>query len=199
MQRKEKKCQNPNCKVMYLPYRSTQKVCSLDCAIVLASLSREKETNKKKKEAEATWRKRKKELKAADMTVTDWVQKVQKVFNSYIRERDKGGLCISCRRPLVGKYDAGHYYNANNHYSVRFDPRNVSGQCVQCNRDLNGNLIEYGVNLEKKIGTFQMEELRKIAKDTRKYTVPELKDLEIYWKRELKDLQDRKKKNTENR
>ena len=86
------------------------------------------------------WQKKKAKLKAELMTIQDYIKLAQQVFNKYIRLRDAGNLCISCqKKPL--KENAGHFYNANNHWSVRFDERNVHLQCEHCNNYLSRNLI----------------------------------------------------------
>ena len=48
-----------------------------------------------------------------------------------IRLRDKHQPCISCGKPLEGKYDAGHFFQQQNNRS-RFNEDNVHGQCVHC-------------------------------------------------------------------
>jgi hypothetical protein len=153
----------------------------MQCAMELAKVTRERKERQE-------WICRKREIKERDMTLTEWVKKVQVVFNSYIRERDRETNCISCERPLVGKFDAGHYHNANNHWSVRFDTRNVWGQCVKCNRDLHGNLINYRIGLIKRIGLEELSKLDEISKETRKYTIPELKSLYDQYRSEKKLL-----------
>ena len=42
-----------------------------------------------------------------------------------MRLRDQEQGCISCGTPLVGKYDAGHFFSAGGHGSVRFDEDNI--------------------------------------------------------------------------
>lgn len=125
------------------------------------------------------------------MTITDWVLKVQEVFNTFIRLRDIGKTCVSCSTTLKGKYDAGHYHNANNHWAVRFDERNVWGQCVHCNRDLHANLIQYRKGLLERIGEEKLNELDELANTTRKYTIPELKELYQYYKSKVKECKTR--------
>jgi hypothetical protein len=83
---------------------------------------------------------------------------------------------------LVGKFDAGHYYNANNHWAVRFDEQNVHGQCVECNQHNHGRLIEYGIRLEKLIGEDEFTILREKAYQLRKFTREELKEIIAYYK-----------------
>lgn len=107
-------------------------------------------------------------------TVQDLVKAAQLVFNKFIRLRDKDELCISCKQ-IPKKVNAGHFYNANNHWNVRFDEDNVHVQCERCNSYLSGNLIEYRQNLLNKIGLERFGQLEAKARVTRKFTKDELK------------------------
>ena len=78
------------------------------------------------------WKKTKAKMKAELMTLQDYIKLAQITFNKYIRLRDKGNVCISCQK-IPKKENAGHFYNANNHYNVRFDENNVHLQCEHCN------------------------------------------------------------------
>lgn len=91
------------------------------------------------------------------MSRSDWLNLAQKVFNTYIRLRDRDKPCISCNKPLNTKYDAGHYYSMGNYSFLRFNEENTHAQCVHCNRDLHGNLLEYRINLIKRIGIERVE------------------------------------------
>jgi len=134
------------------------------------------------------WQKKKAKLKADLMTVQDYIKLAQQVFNKYIRLRDAGNVCISCqKKPL--KENAGHFYNANNHWSVRFDERNVHLQCEPCNTFLSGNLIYYRENLLKKIGIEEFENLSAEAMKTRKFTIEELKEIIATYKKKCKELE----------
>ena len=134
------------------------------------------------------WQKKKAKLKADLMTVQDYIKLAQQVFNKYIRLRDVGNVCISCqKKPL--KENAGHFYNANNHWSVRFDERNVHLQCEHCNTFLSGNLIYYRENLLKKIGIEEFENLSAEAMKTRKFTIEELKEIIATYKKKCKELE----------
>jgi len=86
------------------------------------------------------WQKKKKKMQAELETVQDLVKAAQLVFNKYIRERDKEQPCISCKQKPK-KVNAGHFWNANNHWNVRFDEDNVHVQCERCNSYLSGNLL----------------------------------------------------------
>jgi hypothetical protein len=134
------------------------------------------------------WKRKKAKLKMDLMTVQDYIKLAQQVFNKYIRLRDVGNVCISCqKKPL--KENAGHFYNANNHWSVRFDERNVHLQCEHCNTYLSGNLIYYRENLLKKIGIEEFENLSAEAMKTRKYTIEELKEIINTYKKKIKQYE----------
>jgi hypothetical protein len=161
---KTRKCKY--CKSVFSPITTLQKNC-FDPNCVTEWINDVKQKN---------WKKKKAKLKLDLMTVQDYVKLAQQVFNKYIRLRDKSSLCISCqKKPL--KENAGHFYNANNHWSVRFDERNVHLQCEHCNTYLSGNLIYYRENLLKKIGIEEFENLSAEAMKTRKYTIDELKEI----------------------
>lgn len=174
---KPKKCKV--CKQVYTPQRQLQQVCSPLCGI--------KYTQKQKDKA---WKKEKAEKKKELMTLQDWVKIAQATFNTYIRLNDKelNNPCISCRKPLGTKYDAGHFFNANNHWNLRFDERNVHSQCVYCNRHLHGNLLEYRNQLEFYYGATWLAELEKDAKITRKFTIEEVKEINELYKKKIKNL-----------
>ena len=137
---------------------------------------------------EKNWKRKKAKLKMDLMTLSDYVKLAQQVFNKYIRLRDAGNVCISCqKKPL--KENAGHFYNANNHWSVRFDERNVHLQCEHCNTYLSGNLIYYRENLLTKIGIEEFENLSAEAMKTRKFTIEELKEIISTYKKKIKELE----------
>jgi hypothetical protein len=86
------------------------------------------------------------------------LNKCQKIFNEFIRLRDLNGTdyfkCISCGDIKdKSQLNAGHYYNVGHFDGLRFDEDNCHGQCIQCNKFLHGNLIEYSKNLPLKIGS----------------------------------------------
>lgn len=93
------------------------------------------------------------------MTAAKLKTKAQKVFNAWIRERDKDKGCISCG----GSVDhAGHYFSVGQYSGLRFDETNVHGQCVGCNCFKHGNLIEYGMGIVNRYGTtYHIELLNK--------------------------------------
>ena len=174
---KKKKCKV--CQIIFEPSRPLQSVCNWNCANIYA-----KELSEKKEKKD--WQAKKKKLKADLMTLQDWIKIAQVHFNSYIRIRDKGKVCISCQQPPK-KINAGHFFNANNHWSLRFNEDNVHVQCEHCNTYLSGNLIEYQKNLIDKIGLKKYEEIEIISKQTRKYTIQEVQEIAEFYKKKVKE------------
>ena len=172
---KTRKCKY--CKSVFSPITTLQKNC-FEPSCVTEWLNEVKQKN---------WKRKKEKLKMDLMTVQDYVKLAQQVFNKYIRLRDTGNVCISCnKKPL--KENAGHFYNANNHWSVRFDERNVHLQCEHCNTYLSGNLIYYRENLLKKIGIEEFENLSVEATKIRKFTTDELKEIISTYKKKIKEM-----------
>jgi hypothetical protein len=104
------------------------------------------------------------------------LQKAQKVFNAWVRNRDRERGCISCG----GNVDhAGHYFNQGQHSGLRFDETNVHGQCAGCNLFKHGNLIEYGMGIVNRYGAVYHIVLldKSRTNKIRKWTRSELEDI----------------------
>jgi hypothetical protein len=170
------KCKN--CKEKFEPIRFNQKYC-LNKICVAAWVQEATIKN---------WQNKKKKMQAELETVQDLVKAAQLVFNKYIRERDKHRPCISCDKPLVGKYDAGHFYSVGSYPNLRFNEDNCHGQCVECNQHKHGNLIEYSLRLPDRIGTSQYHHLHQIKNDPLRLSLDEIKNLIQYYRKILKSL-----------
>jgi Bacteriophage Lambda NinG protein len=176
----------PKCKICSTKFTarfsSFQKTCEEpSCIIEWSKLTREKEAKKE----HVAW---KKEAKEKLMTLSDYIQICQKVFNTYIRMRDKDKPCISSGRPLKGKYDAGHYFSTGAYPNLRFHEDNVHGQSVHDNRDLHGNLIAYREGLIKRIGIERFEALERLKQVSRHYTTTEVKELIKQYRNKIKEI-----------
>lgn len=158
-------------------FNSTIKTNRCDVCLKTAQALKNLASIKKEKKA-----KQKEDL----LTLQDYLKLAQAVFNKWIRQRDRGLNCISCDNPCK-KENAGHYFSSGAHANVRFNENNVHLQCEYCNTFLHGNLIEYGVNLEKKIGKDEFTILREKAYLTKKFTKDELKELLLKYKEKIKD------------
>jgi len=165
-------------------YSSFQKTCETpSCIIEWSKQQREKVAKKEHRE----WKSKAKEKL---MTLSDYIQICQRVFNTYIRMRDKDKPCISSGRPLKGKYDAGHYFSTGAYPNLRFHEDNVHGQSVHDNRDLHGNLIAYREGLIARIGIDRFNELEAVKNIPRHYTIDEVKELIQIYRNKIKRLSD---------
>ena len=102
-------------------------------------------------------------MKKKTKTLGKLKQDAQKVFNAYIRERDRDKPCVSC-----GAYNtlqAGHYYAVGGYDGLRFNEDNVHGECARCNCWDESHLIGYGKNIEERIGKEELLSLHKAAAD----------------------------------
>ena len=121
--------------------------------------------------------KTKKQKKKTVLKISDLKKSVQRKFNKWIKQRDAEDGCISCGNRNSSSYDAGHYLPQGSTRSLRYHPDNVHKQCVSCNRFKHGNLIEYRINLVKKIGIKKVEWLEEHRKDVKRWTREELNEL----------------------
>lgn len=166
-----------HCKQKFEPIKFLQKYCLNDeCVRVWVESEKEK-----------AWKKTKAKAKQDLMTLSDYLKLTQQVFNKYIRLRDKNQLCISCQKPPK-KQNAGHYFSSGGHSNVRFDEDNVHLQCEHCNTFLSGNLLNYQIEIEKRIGADKLIELQAKAHIVKKWSIDELKELIKEYKNKIKEL-----------
>jgi hypothetical protein len=171
-----------HCKEYFIPVKNHQKFCFKDDCVRAFN--------------HYTWNKvRKPEIKKALLTIQDLMKPAQDAFNAYIRERDKGKPCISCGKPLrQGNIDAGHYFSSGAHKAVTFNEDNVHAQCSRpCNKDKSGDLLNYQIGIEKRIGGERLILLQTKAHDTADYTREQLREIEKKYKQKLKQLRNESK------
>ena len=174
-----------NCKDKFLVKYFNQKYCMNNDECIKAFYEKIKEQNIKK--AAKEWRVKKSEIKEKLKTTRNYLKDLQVVFNRYIR-LSKESICISCNKDLSNeKHDAGHYRSTGAAPQLRFEHLNVWPQCVKCNRDLHANLIEYRINLVKKIGVDKVDWLEK-EHPPNKYTKEEIITLIKHYKQKIKQL-----------
>ena len=144
--------------------------------------------SKGKKKREAQSRVETKALKEKLKTHSQWLNELQKVFNTYIRVRDKGCNCISCGKPY-GHFteSAGHYFSTGAYENLRFNEDNCHLQCwFNCNKNKSGNIVEYTPNLIKKIGLERFNQLVEDKNKPLKLTTTEIKELIEIYKQKIK-------------
>lgn len=145
---KPKTCKS--CRTKFTPVRPLQRVCSPSCAFKVAEQARAKEEARKLRE-------RKEQAKP----LTALANEAQAAFNALRRHEDllAGYGCISCGTHNAIQWHAGHYRTVKAAKQLRFERDNVHLQCSQCNNHDSGNVVEYRINLVKRIGVERVEAL----------------------------------------
>lgn len=179
-----KKCRAPECGASFVPQKLGQAVCSPACAIIDAPRNQAKA----RKALAQVERREIKIRKEALKSRSDHMKDTQQAFNEWVRHRDASLPCVSCGRHHEGKYDAGHYRTVGSNPALRFEPMNCHKQCVPCNQHKSGNVVEYRLELVRRIGIVNVEWLEG-PHEPQKHTIEELKALTAKYRaltRELK-------------
>lgn len=187
---KPKKCKAPGCGQRFKPTMTTQKVCSIACALAVS-----KDSKVQKVAARAITTQARQDLQARReklKTKGEHLREAQAAFNAYIRERDRlaGYACISSGRPLDwngNAVDAGHYRSTGAAPHLRFDENNCHAQSKHDNRYLSGNVAEYRLGLIQRIGLAAVEALE-ADQAPRRYTIEDLQAIKALYRQKLKDL-----------
>lgn len=179
-QPKPKKCKF--CGKQFVPTVSTTQVTCYSLACTIGYTEAKKAAKRKKEHARA-----KREYYDNDRSTQ--IEKAQKSFNAFIRERDKDQPCISCGRYHKGQYHAGHYRTRKAAPQLRFNQFNTNRQCAPCNRNLSGNITLYRIALIKKWGEEKVLELE-CNNEIKTFTIDELRAICNYYKKLKKELQD---------
>jgi hypothetical protein len=135
------------------------------------------------------WQKEKKVLKKKLMTKSDYLNICQKVFNTYIRTRDKGKPCVSCDKFLKeNDVNASHYFSVGSSPNLRFNEDNVHSSCIKCNKELHGNTIEYTLRLPNRIGIERYNQLLNDRNKPALLTIEDIKELIAIYRVKTKEL-----------
>jgi len=187
---KPKKC--AQCKVVFTPTRSMQKVCGPVCASAWAAKIKAQKLARANKEERKSLAERKAKLK----TRREWIAEAQAVVNKVARLRDTlaGHGCISCgARPAArfgGAMDAGHFRSVGSAAHMRFFLPNISAQCKKCNRDMGGAHSNYRAGLVERIGINRVEEIESMQW-TAKWSVEYLQRLKKVMRKKARRLEKR--------
>jgi hypothetical protein len=108
-----------------------------------------------------------------------------KLVSEYVR-RTENGVCFTCGdKRMWQAQDAGHYIHKN---CLDYDLVNIHCQCSRCNRYLHGNSGVYAEKLIKLYGQATVENLRRKANITKKFSIIELETMISEYKLILKSL-----------
>lgn len=186
---KPKRC--AQCRDVFTPARSMQRVCSPLCAAALAAKQRAQKEARAKRDERKSMRERIEKAK----TRADHLREAQAAVNAYVRLRDANDPCISCDRPATwgGQWHASHFKSVGSTPSERYNLWNIHRACSICNAWLSGNIGGYRPRLIAKIGIEKVEFLER-EHPPKKYDIEYLKRLKRIFRekaRRTKRLQDR--------
>jgi len=170
------------CKGDFQPVRALQNVCSPDCAIKAAAITRGKAERVAALADRKTIRIRKDKAK----TRSQWMREAQAAFNAFIRIRDRvaGRPCVSSGNLLDwsgNNVDAGHYRSVGSAPHLRFDEQNCHAQSKHDNRYLSGNAVDYRKGLIDRIGMEALDRLES-DNDKKKYSIDDLSSIKEKYK-----------------
>lgn len=193
------------CGAEYKKYTTMQNCC-VDCLAVKIIKNRvrsEKSTLQLQKRELTKEKKANKKRLIELLTKGDWTKKVDAVYNPFIRLRDEqAGLpCPSCNRydheipdNPHGKWDCGHYLGKGAFPELRWVEINTWRQCKSCNggsgkyAKKNHTVSQsYRINLIERIGLDKVEWLEG-PHEPNGYRIPELIELEQFYKAKYKEL-----------
>lgn len=174
------------CGAPFVPRSSLQVACSPLCAIHKTAHDKAKKAAKTASEQRMAHREAKERIK----TRGEWTKDAQTAFNAYIRARDSGMPCVSCGRHHQGQWHAGHYRTVGANPELRFNELNVHKQCAPCNDHLHGNLINYRIELERRIGSANLKWLEG-NHEAAHLSIDDLKAIRSAYKLKLKQIEAR--------
>ena len=180
---KQKTCKA--CGDKFRPSLSTQKACSVACALVLAPQGRETARKAIAQRERREVKVRKEKIKSR----ADYLREAQAIFNQWVRLRDAALPCVSCGRHHDGQYHAGHYRTVGANPELRFEPLNVWKQCAPCNNHKSGDIVNYRIELVRRIGADRVEWLEG-PHQAQRYTIDDLKALKAEYRAKIKQLKE---------
>lgn len=191
-----------SCKQTFDQYKFNGKYCKAKpCQEIEREILIEKQTKKalanleKQKEQDRKWKEELQQAKKAkkENTSLSYLKiNVRTVCHDYIKLRDKGKPCVSCNRPWDSSFQAGHLYKAELYSMLKYDERNIAGQCQNCNLYKDGNESSYHLNILSRISQEDYDEIKRIASEEKrtnfKWDRQELNRIRDYYKEKSKEI-----------
>lgn len=174
---KPKKCRVATCRALFMPSRMGQAVCSHACALIDAP----RHAPKARKALAEIGRKELRAAKVKIKTRAQHTKEAQAAFNAWIRERDIGLPCVSCGRHHNGQWHAGHYRTVGANPELRFEPLNVWRQCAPCNNHKSGDIVNYRLELVRRIGVDKVDWLEG-PHEPQRYTIEQLQAIKAKYR-----------------
>ncbi|APO81638.1 recombination protein NinG [Pseudomonas putida] len=185
---KPKKCKAPGCGKPFKPTMTTQKVCSIACALAMS-----KDSKVQKVAAKAITRQAREDLKARREKLksrAEYAKEAQAAINRYVRLRDAHLGCISCSKPASwqGQWHCSHFRSVGAAPHLRFNLWNMNKSCSACNNFLSGNIMAYRPALIEKIGQDKVDWLE-CNSDIVRHDIPYLKRIKAVFLKKCRRLE----------
>lgn len=185
---KQKDCKA--CGEKFRPSLSTQKACSVKCALDLAKqpggqkVARKAIAQRERREIQV----RKEKLKSR----ADYAREAQAAINRYVRLRDAHLGCISCDKPASwqGQWHCSHFRSVGAAPHLRFNLWNMNKSCSACNNFLSGNIMAYRPSLIEKIGQDKVDWLE-CNQSSPRHDIPYFKRLKAVFTKKARRLEAR--------
>lgn len=187
---KPKKCKS--CRAEFIPSRPLQSACGVPCAIALTNARREKERRAEAAELRSLHRIAKEKIK----TKGDYAKEAQQAFNEFIRLRDADLPCVSCGRHHQGQYHCGHFRTVGSNPGLRFEPLNAAKQCAPCNNHKSGDIVNYRIELVRRIGQEKVDWLEG-PHEPKRYTIEDLKEIKAHYRAKVRELKSQQKEDSQ--
>ena len=173
------------CKEKFIPRRPMQSCCSypMPCEATKADQLAAKSAAHRAKSQRGETKQRLEAIK----TLPELLKRCQIDFNKYINTRDADKPCIACDEPIRTVAHASHYLSVGARPNLRFSELNVHRGCSKCNLFLHGNLINFRINLIKRIGLEAVEALES-DHTPKNYTRDQVNELAAHYRAKTREL-----------
>ena len=136
------------CQAEFKQYKSTEKVCSLKCAIKHAkNVSKEVKLQEYSKALRNDLSKPKAKKKSYKELLQDQVNKLARKIDEYF-----GYLCIDCGNYFTGQIHGAHFHNVQGNENIRFNLNNIHSARAHCNTYSSEHKVGYRQGLIERYG-----------------------------------------------
>jgi len=118
-------CGDPHTNTML---KTCSPICQKQHERQLKDIAKRKKQDLKVKQAV----KKAKEIDKKRFSRSKLIKEADRVFSIYIRQRDKGISCITCKAKWEENFQSGHFMSRR-HLSTRWHFMNAHAQCPRCN------------------------------------------------------------------
>ena len=141
------------CQAEFKQYKSTEKVCSLKCAIEHAkNVSKEVKLQEYSKALRNDLSKPKAKKKSSKELLQIEINKLARKVDEYF-----GYLCIDCGNYFSGQIHGAHFHNVQGNENIRFNLHNIHSARAHCNTYSSEHKVGYRQGLIERYGEEYLE------------------------------------------